>query len=351
MSISMLKKLTTVGLLFALTFAAAIYAAKVQNLYQVTMSVASQAESERVKAIQQGLGQVLVKLSGDPAIIENEHIETALDQAGDFVEQYTYLTPAETAPRFQIQIHFFQDAIDKLLKDAGVTAWGENRPSIALWLLDKTLPGASVITTDKQPAELLGIIHRQENLYGLLLVLPKMDRDDQVVVRVQDVQLMRMPVLKEAAKRYNADVLLAGTIEKYKQEFRSRWRLQMGDAQWSWTIDGKNKERIMTQLFDRLSLTLAKHYVTAAGEPASQSLKLIVSNVNKPDDVLHLLRYLKQSASLQQVEVTQMSHGKVELSAKVKNSIEAFQQQTAGDRRMFLKSQDGQEKLLYEWVQ
>ena len=62
------------------------------------------------------------------------------------------------------------------------------------------------------------------------------------------------------------------------------------------------------------------------------------------------LECLKKVPDVKQVQLLQITADVVEISVQFHGSIESFQKSVGLSQKLALKSQAGQDKLLYEWV-
>ncbi len=95
------------------------------GLYTGQASVNSQSDADRAEALKSALGQVVVKLTGDEAVLSRPEVAKAVANAPQYVQQYQY-TRDVTTENGQPQTHlvlvaqFDRDAVDKMLADLGV---------------------------------------------------------------------------------------------------------------------------------------------------------------------------------------------------------------------------------------
>lgn len=319
------------------------YAVKVTSLYQAELPVPSQLEAEKNKAIKTGLMQVLVKVSGDPKI------KVDLEKPESYVQEFNYVSTPDMTQPYVIQIRYSPADVDELLKKANTTRWGENRPLLMLWLALTNHQQSTVIVGSETGGSLVANVKQLSGQYGLPVVLPAMDVADVSQVLPQDVLQMELVTLKEAGKRYSAEAFLIGKIQQNNTDFQSQWRLVLSDAQWDWSFTGKTAEAVVSQALDRVSQTLAKHYL-AAPEITDRQMIIIVNNVSQPSDLNQLLGYLKQIPSVKQIQLMQISGEAVQLGMQIHGTLESFEKEAAVGQHLVLKSQAGEDKLFYEWA-
>jgi len=146
------------------------------GLYTGQVPVTSQADEERGGALKAALAQVVVKVSGDAAIVNRPDVAKAIAAADKFVQQYQYAQDV-TTDNGQPQVHlslvaqFDRDAIDRLVADAGNRAAPAETPGAApaaeapqsgtyrVWV--------SGIASAEDYARLIGSLRRNELLRGV----------------------------------------------------------------------------------------------------------------------------------------------------------------------------------------
>lgn len=95
------------------------------GLYTGQVPVTSQADTELAEALKTALGQVIVKLTGDPAALTRPEIAKAVAQPNRYVQQYQYEQSVVTengAPQSRLSLvaTFNREGIDRLLGDLGL---------------------------------------------------------------------------------------------------------------------------------------------------------------------------------------------------------------------------------------
>src|SRR3990167_6968750 len=194
------KLIIAVCMVFILLGAPA-WAVKVTTLYEVEMSVASQAADARADAIREGFRDVLIKLTGDQNIVRNKLIKASLDKADYFVLEYSYSAPSVSAATYTLNIKYNEQDVKRLLRKVGASHWSARRPLILVWL---------ATINDRNEVDILGMetkggtlekFKRQGQRYGLPLIFPVMDVADMDKVSAENITAVSLPELKNASKR------------------------------------------------------------------------------------------------------------------------------------------------------
>lgn len=343
---------TSIVLLVGMFFFSSAFAVKMTSLYQAEVPVAAQTEDLKAQAIKEGFLAVLIKLSGDEQISSNPAIRQSLLKPDYYVQELNYSQSTTDSSQYLLRIRYEPSDINRLLKKAGVSYWGDTRPLILLWLLVTNRDQSSEIIGNETPNDIFATVKQQSKKYGLPLIFPVMDVADISQISPQDISNVALPVLKEAAKRYAPDAILVGTLEQGSSDFHSEWQLIVGKEQWRWEISDKSSDAVIATIMNQISQTLSKHYIVKSVSAPELWLKLEVMNITQRSDLSKLLKHLKQVSTIQQVQLLEVTSDVVELSVLVRGSYEAFLKDATLGQHLSLKYQDPREKkLVYVWVQ
>ena len=115
-----------------------VYAIRSAGLYQATVPVADESVSKRSPAIKQALIQVLVKLTGDRNIRDSSDIAPLIERPERFVQQFRYRQvedqEEQNVQSTELLVQFDENALNEGLRGYGLTIWGQERPSVLVWL-------------------------------------------------------------------------------------------------------------------------------------------------------------------------------------------------------------------------
>lgn len=158
-----------------LLFAVVCTVARAGALYTAQVPVGSQADEERVTALRAAMAQVVVKVSGDAAIVAKPEVAKAIATADKYVQQYQYAQEVVTdngqpQARLNLVAQFDREGIDRLIADAsGVTRQppGESAPPVPEVQSGTYRVWVSGIASAEDYARLIGSLRRNELLRGL----------------------------------------------------------------------------------------------------------------------------------------------------------------------------------------
>ncbi|MBK4995623.1 DUF2066 domain-containing protein [Pseudomonas sp. S37] len=264
-----LFKLLAAGCL-ALISAAAM-AENVPGLYQVREPVSGQGAEARTAATGKALDTLVLRLTGDPRAAQSP----ALAELRKDPQQIINQVGSEAGPPESVVVEFDPGSTERALRKAGLALWGSNRPSILGWWLNDSVEGSSLVGDGQASAQPL---RRAAQHRGLPLRLPLADLQEQLVADAKQIESSDPAPLREAAKRYGADALLAVHAQEADGKWQGKWQLWLGDQREQGTAEGADPAALADAVMLAVSSRLAPRYVTRPG--ASSQLQVQVQGMN-----------------------------------------------------------------------
>lgn len=340
------------AILFIVLVANPVFAVRVNSIYKADLPVASQSAKDRSHAVLQGFTQVLVKVTGNSRILDNPSVKAWLKNAESLIEEYSYKSQDNVvnAP-YLLELNFDPEGINKLLRDAGIPTWGQNRPLILAWVEFEAPDHPAEIVGSDSDGDIHVLLKQYSDQRGLPMLLPMMDVTDLNQVAVSDVVTMSLPTLQNAAKRYGSDALLVGHIMQADAGLTSQWKLTMGNNQWNWNISGQDLPEVLSTVVNNVADNLAARYAVVISNNVQTELTLNVTGVKQAAELTQLMTYLQRLSTVAEVRLVRVSNEGVILSVSLRGSKQAFIQATALGK--MLKPQPGiadENTLNYLWV-
>ena len=196
------------ALLLALPHAHAAY---VEDLYAAEVPVASQSTAVLAAAARDALGQVVVKVSGSSAVLQNPAVIAALARARSQVQQYSYNRAPGPDAGLTARFEFDQAYITDLITRAGLPLWTSNRPLVLAWIVVETPQGREFLNADTMP-ELTAQVLAQFAHRGVPLQLPLYDLADTAAIAPEEAWQLQGSTLLAASARYKVQDILAGRL-------------------------------------------------------------------------------------------------------------------------------------------
>jgi len=347
---------------FCALLGTAAQAAEVTDLYQATVPVTSRDnERERVQAFGAALRSTLVRLTGRADSSNAPIIQRAIAAPQPYVETWLYRSePAAEAGQGEqivLQVSFFQPGIQRLLNDAGMAVWPQNRPDTLLWVVvqdelgqrEFAAPGGSA-------AEVLAELQRLADERGLPLTLPVLDFEDRTALRPEQLWNLDADALRLASARYGIESILALRI----------YRLLNGEVIAKAAYLFRDQVREQEVLESPLAAFLETSVSMAAGELAgyyavllsgidsSTDLLLTVDGIDSARDYAALLQYLEGLDAVNQVQIRAVQDSSVELQLRTGGQFRQLIESMALDRRMSPLGEVARENsslfMHYEWL-
>ncbi len=99
----------------------AVPCATAGGLYAGSAPVASQSDEDRAVALRAAFSQVIVKLSGNNAVLTRPDVVRAVSKADRYMQSYGYQNdPAQPPGHLQLVVQFDRGSIDGLLHELGL---------------------------------------------------------------------------------------------------------------------------------------------------------------------------------------------------------------------------------------
>ena len=218
----------------ALWLCAGAATAQDDALYEGESMVDSQSEEQRAAALPRALGQVLVKVTGDPSAASDPAFQGALGRAAGMVQQYRYREDVVTqggVPRLRsfLIARFNPQSVDALIVGAGRRIWPAPRPRPLLWLAIDDGRGPRLVGEAQQSA--VASLIRRAAERGLQIAFPLADVQDQTLGGPQSVWNGDTAAVRDAAMRYGGAPVLIGKLRRGGSGWLADWVLIDGGTE------------------------------------------------------------------------------------------------------------------------
>ena len=290
-------------LLVLLLIAPFTQALPVTGLYEQTISVSNQSESERQRAYRQAFQQVLVKVTGETRWLEHPAITDALRMSASYVSEVSYRSGPEGGA---LSVQFDQALLDDLLNRENIPVWDNNRASILLWLTLQTADGRRVALGSGSEHELIVQSEAFAERRAVPVLLPLLDLTDRRLVTRDQGWSLDSAALQTAAQRYGADSVLAGRIlETPDGQWVGLWRMLFRDRNETFDhLDAVDSDYMAVPL-DRLTSMLANYFGLVLSEfEQRDSIRVEISGINDMQSHRQVVDYLSSLSMVEQVSLT-----------------------------------------------
>ena len=229
--VDMFRSLFVFILLVFPLFSPNLAALEVNDLYQASVIVDSQASKEREHAIKDALQTVFLKIGGKKSVLTHDVLQQAQRRASRYVSQYRYHLKND---QLSIIVRFNENKVNQLFQQANLSIWGTLRPQILLWLVDEQGATRSIIATDAETT-IPEVVNDFSNEYFS-------GRTPNPCIRCNS--MVKWDALINQLKVFDADMIATGhyaRIKKHKNQYELCKGLDISKDQsyMLWQIDKK----------------------------------------------------------------------------------------------------------------
>ncbi len=302
----------------ALPWAHAQFNSAALNTGEAEVAVADDAERTRNQALPTALGQVLVRLSGDPDVVDRAIGEQLLANADDYLQSFTYrqpsAEPSDQAGRsaqalsLHLRVQFDARALRDALIAAQVRVWPQPGPTVLVWLAQEQNGTRALLDAESgaQWREAMRAVARER---GFRLLFPLMDLTDLGALSYADIAGGFATPIRRASLRYAPDRVLAARLSvDASGAIAARWML-IGEAMAveRWRDQGAQAEPLARQAAVRLSEQLRADYALLPDLQARRRLSVDVEGIDSLATHQAVVARLQSLAGVERALVTQVT--------------------------------------------
>lgn len=337
-------------LLVCSLLAAGAAAERSVDLYRAETLVTSRSDGERTRAIRDQFAELVVRMSGNWDAIEHPAVRDALTRAQDYLLEFSYASTEQTVtvdgaqvPATRLVLRYSPQAVEQLLRSAGLSLWPANRPAVLVWLVEDR-GGQRSLTTDSEQREFL---RRRANQRGLPLILPLMDLEDRLAINEDELWRMDEGAIRDASERYRPNAILVGRYsETSSGVWRSNWQLYHSLGNPLFEGEGDTAETLLTSAVDAVADYLASLYAIVPQQHEDpDALVLQVAGIRDFAAYKALQRYLQELALVRRVELVSARHDTLVLRLYVEGDVGRLTSALSLDSRLVPWEEAGQISL------
>ena len=280
------------------------------DLYQGETPVPDQSADARVAALGRTLLDVAVKVSGDVNAASNRTIIAAAGSPEKYMQRYEYrqeIVREDGKPTIKLYLKgsFHAPSIGQLLRNAGLGAWGNDRPIVNMFLFE----GDSDISAESARA-----LQEQASRRGMNLRFPG-------GVSAADLNEQTAASLANASQN-----VVLGRI-----------------GATLWLSDGRTTETLSTNtlngLSDRIASQLIRRAAALSNAPPEEIATDIVG-VRSADDYGRVLKYLSALSGVKKLSVTGAQQDTLRLLLNVQGGASRIAQTVAAGKTLRVLSEN-----------
>ena len=196
------------AVLLVLSFAA--NSAVVEGLYSASVKIQNQSQQAQNSAMKSGFKQVLVKVSGNKALLSDPTIRGHIANADKFLLSFQFEVKQDA---IFYQADFDPQAVEKIIRLAGFPIWGKRRPDALIWLaVQDPFSRERTLVAEQSQLPLVQQAQETASLRGIDISFPLMDLTDIQQLNVYDVWGSYTQNILLASERYQADFVLSARL-------------------------------------------------------------------------------------------------------------------------------------------
>ena len=254
---------------------------EVPTLYTAQVPLDNAADDPRQDAYRMALREVLMRVSGSELGSDPNLIEQLIPDPDPYVTQF------RRGEEETMWVSFDGPALEQILRRAGFTVWGNDRPATIVWLAvdwgqgkreiigaddpDRSIRESRSIDRNRLLRERMLEIAAKR---GVPILFPLLDTTDLQSVTFSDIWGGFDQRVLAASRRYDVNSVVIGRIRPSSAQ-RNRWTYFFGDKERSWSGP---PEAVVGQIAD----LLAAEFAIGGNEPL-EFVELNVSGIHSVD--------------------------------------------------------------------
>lgn len=300
------------------------------SLYSGEVVVPSQSEADRNAAIPEALIQVLQKLSGQREMPISPTLDEAIASANRLLLSFRYKNVDRAGPdgvftpELRLVAQFIQSEIDRVVQQAGLPRWQQERPAVEFWVV--------IDNSGKRELKPLEFGYAWESvediaaMRGLPVSWPELDEEEAQLVDMRLVWGGFTDYLVERGAPADGVAIVAARREG--PLWTLRWNLASDGQSWSWRSSDQELMFALAQGIHQMTDQLAAVNTIAASEQSLGTVDITIGKLNGATDYAACLEYLQKLSLVTAVEILGADPGRIHfrlhLNASSEHLAEAF---------------------------
>ena len=277
-------------------------------------------------ATAQALGQVMVKLTGNPAANGNPVVRRAMPNAAALVADTSTRQDGDTASGMPVYknvlvVSFDPESVDALIGAAGLKYWTGARPRPILWLAIDDGRGPRLVTSQQlsvvKPLAVRGLER------GMRFLLPSGNSVEQAATN--SVWALNAAALQPLTARYQNNAQVIGKVYRSVSGWSAQWVMTQDGVEVARWVDTKSDPRqVIASGADGAADAIAKRDSVYLNTGVAGKYRIDVIGVDNSQDFVRLMGYLQQMAIVKRVQVIQASPELLKLELDMNVGMKGF---------------------------
>ena len=322
-------------------------------MFEVSLPVISQDKNIRKAAFEQGFIEVLVRVSGNGTAAAQLDVRKAYR----YVQQYRYqvldkpVKQAETpdspdisVAKYNLWVQFNQGLIKKLLRENGLSIWGQERPTVLLWLAVRD-GGNRYILKQRDQSAIKQAVEKEAQRRGLPVVWPKFDNIDQRILEFADIWGNFRDQVMKASERYKTDAVMVGRMSWVNNSWQVDWSLQLNNKIDNWRLNTQDLQVLMASGIDIATDQIASRFAVLEDMGNEGELIVQINGIDHVSSYARVSHYLSSLAPVKNVFAIQVLNDSVRFQIEVIGDQDDLKRIIALGKTLLLEEMPITEKL------
>lgn len=264
-------------------------------MFVAETAVDDEGSETRNRALSALLADVLVRVSGDAAIVSRPAAREVVAAAPSLVQRYRYLAvDAGDGTQRLLRAWFDADAVQRRMRESGLPVW-TRRPRVLLWLAGERDGRRELLNLELLPEARDAVLLRSREL-GMPLQLPLMDLEDQARLTPADLWAGYRQGIALASARYPHDVVLGGRVREHRDgKVSVDWTLLESETSSDFATRADGLPAGLADGVAQAQRQLASRYAPVAASVPADGTRVLVRGV---DDLAAYARVLTAMSGL-----------------------------------------------------
>jgi len=323
----------------------------VDSLYSADKDVVNQSTTERNKAISSLFESVLVKISGRSDVLNEPLVMEQRKHAMSYITTFNY---QKLSGQTRLVAAFNESSIDNLLKQAGVSIWGSQRPTAMIWLAYRDENNVRHVVSDDGNDDYASTLKGAAKARGMPMLLPLWDLEDQFSVSAAEVWGMFPDSIGQANVRYATDFMVLSKITHVGLTVQLNWAIYKGnsadynDIVASGLDELSSYDLALAALVDQTSDFFARQYSVDTSAHSGEQM-FVVTNIDSIAKYAETLAYLNGLKGLETVYLKHNKHHVFTFAATVLGNPQSLIEVLKLEQRLIETFDDERGESVYLW--
>lgn len=296
-------------------------AIEINDLYYTQVPISSASEAEKQKAFKTAAKQVLIKVSGNAAIADQQDVYKLLSKPEKLIQGFHYSEEIlhesemdDNISQLYLNVQLNEQAINDILTRTGQPIFGKNRPKILLWMVMENSIEQSILS-DNDEHELRHLIKNITKNLGIPVLLPALTLNDLSDWNPSEIFNVSEEWYSKMKNRYGTDGVLVGYINVAStSQTGSQWQLLLKDNKYSWNHDKSDVNQNLTEAFHQLGSYLSLQFNPSNTVSGPHNYEVTISNINSLKDFKRIKSYLSSIEQANTVAISELTEDTVKFA-------------------------------------